>query len=462
MNSFLLSIPSGMPRRLAIGWLFLALYSLVGAGLVVVLILIARTPFILNLLPWTGSFRTALVIHVDLSVLVWFLSIAGFLACLNLREQKGWFGFGTLLLATIGAVLITFSPFLGVDAPFMNNYVPVLGNNAFFLGLGLFLTGVGGMAGFGILNSRVASTGERALLWGLKTGLFILLLSLASWLWSYLTMPANVDGLLYYEALFWGGGHILQFTHTQLLVVVWLWLATAAGGHISLTPRVAVLLFTLGAAPALLGGVFLHLNYIPGDVEFQVGFANLMKYGGGVAALPVGLALLPTLLTRPSSGEQEPTPLRLTLFLSLLLFGIGGVIGFLIKGINVTIPSHYHGSIVSVTVAYMGLIFYLLPRLGFQAPNRRWAVWQLWLYGGGSLLHVFGLAWSGVLGIQRKTAGEAQGLETMVKKMAMGLTGLGGLIAVIGGILFLIICYRAVRSTKSGGGAALLDALRAK
>ena len=47
------------------------------------------------------------------------------------------------------------------------------------------------------------------------------------------------------------------------------------------------------------------------------------------------------------------------------------------------------------------------------------------------------------MGIQRKTAGAAQGLDSLAAKTAMGVMGLGGLLAVIGGILFVWIMLRA-------------------
>ncbi|MBF0418305.1 MAG: cytochrome C oxidase subunit I [Magnetococcales bacterium] len=452
-SQFSLPMPEGSARRLAVGWFFLALYSLIGAGLVVILILIARMPMIHDLIPWTGSFKTALVIHVDLSVLVWFLSFAGLLASFNLRPGSGRIGLAALGVSSIGALLITFSPFLGVDAPFMNNYVPVLENGAFFLGLILFLAGVGVMALHALLAPRPSegwSSGAGALRFGVWSGQLILVASLIFWVWSYLVLHKGLDGQLYYEALFWGGGHVLQFTHTQLVIVAWLWLATSAGGTHALTPRVAAFLLLLGALPVLVAPV-LHARFVPGEAGFQVGFANLMKYGNGVAALPAGIAAF--LAWRNAvSNDPNARPLRLALILSLTLFGLGGGVGFLIQGTNVTIPSHYHGSIVSVTVAYMGMGYLLLPRLGFVAPPVRWALWQLGLYAGGSMLHVFGLAWSGVLGVQRKTAGEAQGLDTLAKKMAMWLAGAGGLIAVIGGVLFIVLCWRALRGR--GGRSA--------
>jgi hypothetical protein len=66
------------------------------------------------------------------------------------------------------------------------------------------------------------------------------------------------------------------------------------------------------------------------------------------------------------------------------------------------------------------------------------------IYGLGQLFHVLGLAWSGGYGVQRKTAGAAQGLESIEKIAGMGLMGLGGLIAIIGGVLFLVVVFRSM------------------
>ena len=72
------------------------------------------------------------------------------------------------------------------------------------------------------------------------------------------------------------------------------------------------------------------------------------------------------------------------------------------------------------------------------------ARWQPVVYGAGQLLHIAGLAASGAMGIQRKTAGAAQGLENLPEIAGMGLMGLGGLVSIIGGLLFLIVMIRAL------------------
>jgi hypothetical protein len=60
-------------------------------------------------------------------------------------------------------------------------------------------------------------------------------------------------------------------------------------------------------------------------------------------------------------------------------------------------------------------------------------------------MHISGLAWTGGYGVQRKTAGLAQGVDRLGEVVGMGLMGLGGAISVIGGLLFLIVAWRSIR-----------------
>ena len=145
-----------------------------------------------------------------------------------------------------------------------------------------------------------------------------------------------------------------------------------------------------------------------------------------------------------SRVAAEARPLRAALIASMLLFGFGGVIGFFIHGANVTVPAHYHGSIVGVTLAFMGLTYHLMPAFGLGVPAPRWAHVQPYLYGGGQLLHVLGLLVSGGYGVQRKVAGAAQGLDSLERIAGMALMGAGGLVAIAGGVLFLVIVAHAM------------------
>jgi len=112
---------------------------------------------------------------------------------------------------------------------------------------------------------------------------------------------------------------------------------------------------------------------------------------------------------------------------------------------NTIITAHYHGTGGAISLAFMGLTLYLLPRLGYGTPNLKWATLMSYIYGAGQLFHIIGLLWSGGYGVQRKVAGAAQGLQGFAQTAGMGLMGLGGLVAVVGGVIFLVVVFKAMR-----------------
>ena len=137
-----LQIHSDNARKAATAWLMLGLASLVGAGVFSILLVVARTPVIQELAPLVDFFRVALVIHVNLSVLIWLLSMAGMLWSLaSTRDKPVWDRF-SFFLAASGTAVVIFSPFIGAADPLMNNYVPLLRHPVFYAGLILFTSGI--------------------------------------------------------------------------------------------------------------------------------------------------------------------------------------------------------------------------------------------------------------------------------------------------------------------------------
>jgi hypothetical protein len=450
-NKLALEMPGERMRGLTIGWLLLALGSLVVGGLLTVVIVLSRTPYIQDIFPWVDLFHTALVVHVDLTVLVWFLGMAGVIWSVNSQSGCLRCGWVALLLCAAGSVIISLSPFLGSSSPLMINYIPILNDPLFFSGLIVFGCGFLLLVLRGLFFSRpigMRVTGQGALRFGLFSALISAVTALGALLASWIGIPASIQGEYYYELLFWGGGHTLQFVHIQLMLVCWLWLATESGIASRLTPRTVLLLFAFGLIPVLMTPAA-YFMYDVGSIDHQIAMTWLMKFGGGLAALPISLVVLFNLVNS-LRGPASPSPQRSALFSSMILFGVGGIIGFMIEGSNVTVPAHYHGSIVAVTLAYMGVTYHILPLLGFRRPTGRLVILQPWIYACGQLMHVIGLAWSGGYGVQRKTAGGDQALDGIEKIAGMGLMGLGGLVAVVGGILFLVIVFKAMWPGKIG------------
>lgn len=445
-----LAVPADARRALAAGWLWLALAALLASGVFAALLVLSRAPYLKDVFPWTDFFRVALVVHVDLSVLVWFAAFAGLLWTLNGTPRLLWLGWIGLGGAAAAAAAMCAAPFLDFGLPLMSNYVPVLDGTLFLRALALFAAACGVVVLRALLAAPRVGTrpdGAAALRFGLNAAAVSAAVALMAFAWSWAAVPADIERKAYFEVLFWGGGHVLQFTWTLLMFVAWLWLAEAIGARNPLSPRLAILLFAIALA-AVFATPVIYLAYDVVSVQHYRMQTWLMRIGGGLAIVPFAAAVGFAALTAPRSPRAAP--LRSALLWSLALFGAGGLIGVAISGSNVKIPAHYHGSIVGVTLALMGLVYHLLPRMGFAPARGRLAALQPALYGAGQLLHVTGLVWSGGYGVQRKVAGSEQVLRGAEQVAAMGLMGLGGLLAVVGGMIFAIVVLRAMLARRDG------------
>jgi len=442
---YVLDVPTDYRRNLAIVWLWLAVLMLLGAGIFSVLLVLARTPMIGEMIPFVDFFHTALVIHVNLSSLVWILSFASVLWSLNSRSILPWFAKLIFAVVLLGALIITFSPFPGSANAIMSNYIPVLDNQLFLTGLAIFGFGIGLQVIFSMsamFKVGEAISGQGVIRFGLNCAAIGAFMSLAAFVWSYIELPVQLTDAVYYELLFWSGGHVLQFTYTLLMMVAWLWLSSSAGISLPLSPRVALFLFGVGLISIFMTPLVYYAYDVTNPYHRKM-FTWLMSFGGSLAIFPLSVAVLFALLKKKPDLPVEGSAYT-ALFTSLLLFGVGGVIGFMIDGNNVKIPAHYHGCIVGITLALMGLCYQLLPLLGFDKVNFTLTRLQLWTYATGQFLHIFGLVWSGGYGVERKVADAAQGLDSMGRVAGMGLMGLGGLLSAAGGFIFIIIVIKAM------------------
>ena len=440
--NYQLKIENQAQNNIAVAWLKLGVGALLFAGIFTILLVFARTPAVQEIIPLTDFFHVALVVHVDLSVLIWFISFAGVLWSLSSKTETNNLDRIAIGLAILGTVILIVAPFFGIAAPLMNNYIPLLDHPIYIAGLITFAIGmllqILRTIAAGLPN-LIKPDGSDALRVGIYVSAWVALFALLALVASYLSIPKVLEGTSFYEILFWGGGHILQFTHTILLLVAWIWLASATGVTLRITPKALTWLLILVAVPVL-ATPFIYLQYDIISLDHRTVFTDLMKYGG-LASIPLGLYIAVSILR--SGRRPDNKPLNAALYSSIILFAMGGIIGFMIEGSNVIIPAHYHGSIVGVTLAFMGLSYHLLPLLGFTKPTSRMAQWQPYVYGGGQLMHVLGLAYSGGHGVQRKVSGSAQGLDNISEILGMAVMGVGGAIAIVGGLLFVIVMIKA-------------------
>ncbi len=479
-------------NRLAGNWLKLAVAALGTGGIFSILLVLARAPRLQEVIPFRDFFHTALITHVNLTVLVWFMAMTCFVWTLNSRKSYGWLvdaiskaGFMSF---AAGAFLIAASPFIGEPAPLLNNYIPVLQNVTFALGLGLIASGVLLMLIWKFLAEVIehycgSSTSTLSIAYMLPVipvAAALICFALSDSHLSNLGSEIYEDKKHYYELLFWSGGHVLQFSHTQVLLACWITLLIACIPQLKYGKLTSALLWlnALFVVPAPL----IHSIYPINSAEFYDFFTWHMRILGGVApTLLAGVIIFTGISTAcrlpppPAGGARggnlsssrstktfpplNPPPQAMGetsnvhsdhrtptafhyLTCSFIMFMAGGVIGLMISGSNVTIPAHYHGSIVGISIAMMGLAVYSAPRLGFGELKRKTCLIQVYLITLGQLMHIIGLAISGGYGAARKS--EALITNPNVK-IGMGMMGFGGMLAIIGGLIFVVMMYRSFK-----------------
>jgi hypothetical protein len=390
----------------------------------------------------------------------------------RLNKLKTGFESVYSILAILGMGFMALSPLYPDSTPFMNNYVPMLENIIFIIGLSLFGVGVLCFAIQVVFTSFMQmSSGYSGRLIAI-TNFTTSLMFIFVWCCFILSyneldsladiVPLDLD--FYYEMLYWSGGHLLQFIYTQILMLVLLALAEGwKGGRIKFGSAYEVLLalnFFLSLA------VFYgHIRFDLADGSFKEFYTLHMIYTGGIVPT-IFIALLYFEIFQ-NRIKEIPSFVPVAFLASSLLFLSGGLIGAVISGINVTIPAHYHGSIVGISVALMGLSylvcfnrkiqdnlnvdtgvvsqFTLSARVNSPQKNIKAASWQIITLTTGQLLHVAGLALAGGYGVLRKTPGSDMAMSA---KIYMGMVGGGGLIAIIGGLMFVYICVRNLYFSK--------------
>ncbi len=444
-----LELADGEPRRLVTAWLALAVTALAASTVFALALSIARTPFVGRLLPGVDLYRTALVLHVDLAVLILFLAHAALLwSAITVRAsvyvQRAAFAF-----AATGTVAMVLSLFVARGPALMSNYVPLLDNPVFLAGIGgfalaLLLAGVTALArGWPRLVASASDT-DAALRWGIYLSILPMLLALASLGWMLFAFP-RVAQQAYFEKVLWAPGHLMQFSYVLIMMVSWLILAGAGKVAVPVSPRAVRACFALTAAPVLLAPA-IYLAFPAAGTDFRNAFTGLMAFASWPAAAWLGLHLLASALrTQRLSGAYDSA--RASLMLSVTLFIFGCIAGAAIASNNVMITGHYHGTVGAVALALMGIAMHLLPQLGFELPRSRFARWQPVVYGAGLLLMALGLVWSGVYNVQRKVPGSGLLSADPATLVSLSVVGAGGLIAFVG----MLGCALPVLASLLGG-----------
>ncbi|RZI42014.1 hypothetical protein EGT07_15555 [Herbaspirillum sp. HC18] len=428
-------------RRLVAGWLMLALAAFALSTLCAVLLVAARTPVLGTLAASGELFSRALVLHVTYAVVVWFLCCAaGFWALAGGMADAG--RRTAMALSGLGLAAMILPLFSGAARPVLANYVPVLDHPVFLAGLALFIAGIALGAITSMRDTMRRLQEGQAWRLGALLSMLVMLAAVAA-LAASLTQTGFPSGPDSFEALAWGPGHLLQFVHVLLLMSVWTVLGESVFGKPAASGRVLAALLLLAAVPVLAAPA-IYAAYPVGSIGFRRAFTLLMAWGAWPAAALLALALLAK-MARAGRGILN-APQASALLFSILLFLLGCVLGSLIRGDSTMVPAHYHGTVGAVTLAYMALGYRLLPAFGRPGDGNSLERLQPVLYGAGLMILALALAWSGWIGVPRKTPHAEVMLQYPAYFAAMGLAGLGGMLAIGGAALFVFNIVRRLRT----------------
>lgn len=446
-------------RGILRAWVGLGVLALGLAGAMAPLLALSRLPGAETALPWPSAFfQKSLVVHVIFSFVVWILAV--FAALMHLgtlrlaagRPPARWLGQSAIALAGIAFALLFVPALRDAGDPTLNNYVPAITDPLYYAGLvalALSLLTVG--------SRLVASLADRRgpwepITWSALAGAAIFVLAVAAIGLALTRLGNRTPSFDFNEDLFWGGGHVLQFLNTVLMMAAWYVLGGISLGRPALRPRIfglALLLLVAGAA----AGFAFETLLPPFSATSRLALTNLQYALAPPVLLVAAAGAREFLVARGASAaassdrdaEEAQRLARISLFLSVAVFALGGFLGLFVDGGDTRTPAHYHGVIGGINLAFMGLVLVLLlPLLGRSPWPSRLLALQLWLYGSGQALACLGLFWAGGYGAPRKTVGAGSGIAELGAKLGLYLNGAGMLIAVVGGVLFIWTAGRAL------------------
>lgn len=428
------------------GWFLFAVGSLVLAGLLSLLLVVGRLPFLGWLFTDPLFFKRALVVHVDLAIVIWFQ--AGTLAFLGLalgpRLHRGISALA-LALGAAGVAGLLVGALMPGAQPVLSNYVPAIDHPVFFAGLASWFAGVGLFCGHALFTP--ARTDAKALtpavVVALRGAAVANLLALATFLGAWWTTPA-AEPAVYYEMIFWGGGHVLQAANVAAMLALWLHLLHRWTGRA---------LFSAAPTAALLGALVLPQCLLPllafggtTNTSYYFMATHLMRW----TIFPVVVVVLVSaaIAVWRQRARLDWADYRFAgLAGSATLTVLGFILGALIRGSSTLVPGHYHCAIGAVTIALMAAAYDFCADMApaGSAPSRpRRARLQLLLFGAGQAVFGLGFALAGAYGLGRKQYGVEQHVRTLGEYLGLSVMGTGGVVAVVGGVFFLVVMVRRI------------------
>ncbi|MCO6432072.1 MAG: cbb3-type cytochrome c oxidase subunit I, partial [Deltaproteobacteria bacterium] len=272
---------------------------------------------------------------------------------------------------------------------------------------------------------------------------------------------------------FWGLGHSSQQINVAAMVAIWYLLAGLTVGGVVLNEKVSRTAFVLYILFISMASAH-HLLVDPGmGPAWKIWNTSYAMYLAVLASLihgftvPAGIEMGQRLrgFTRGKFEWLRKAPWGdpgfSGLVLSVIIFGfMGGITGVTIgtEQINIMahntlrIPGHFHVTVVGGTaLAFMAATYYLLPLI-FQRRVAFWGMAKLqpWVFGIGISIMSIGMSFMGGFGAPRRhwdiaATGAPFALDFHpAVNILQAVFGMGGIIAVIGALMFIVIAVVSV------------------
>ena len=407
--------------------------------------------------------------------------------------KAGWVGFG---LMTLGAILVNAMIFSGNSDVLMTSYPPIKAHPLFYLGIIFFAVGtlincINFFACVYIAQRDKTYEGSMPLVaFGAVAAAIIAITTLLhgagiyipTFLWSIGVIP-HMDAAAY-RIVWWGLGHPSQQINVCAMVSVWYLLATITTGAKPLNNAVCrgafilyILFINLASAHHLLVDPAVSAGWKIWNTSYAMYLAVLasMIHGFTVPA-SIEVAMRQKGFTKGLFGWLAAAPWRNPgfsgIFISLVIFGfIGGITGVTLgtEQINIIahnttrIPGHFHATVVGgTTLAFMALTYYVVPLIFQREFVAKGLVrWQPFIFGGGITIMAIFLSLAGSAGVPRRhwdigfSGAQISASLEPTAHILMGIAGVGGVIAFVGLLIYLLTTVVTVFFGKSNAGKAM-------
>ncbi len=473
-------------------------FLLIG-GIYGLLVALTRWPAV-HLLP-ADFFYEALTAHGTGILIFWviFFEIAilyfassTLLRCRLATPKLAWLGFALML---IGALVTQITIMRGRSNVMFTSYVPMQAEPGFYLGLILFA--VGALIGcFVFLGTLVVAKSERTyegsiplVTFGALTAAIIAVFTIASgaviliptFLWS-VGLISHIDPLMY-KLIWWALGHSSQQINVSAHVAVWYAIAAIVFGAKPMSEKVSRLAFLMYILFLQVASAH-HLLVEPGvSSSWKIFNTSYAMYLAVMASMVHGMTVPGSIevaqrrkgLTRGLFEwlRKAPwgNPVFSGMFLSLLGFGFLGGISGVVMGVEqinliihntIYVPGHFHGTVaLGTTLAFMALTYFLIPVLfRRELIFPKLAQWQPYVFTLGMTILVLFMMGAGTLGVSRRHWDMAFANSPLAFEypgtayLMMGFVGIGAVIAVVGGAMYILVTVGSILFGPRKGEAA--------